>query len=143
MHEHASLKLARACWLWGDDEVRNSSGRGGNPVTRSSQDPPATLQEGCTYYRGARVASPIKKIYGGHRAATKIDSARLPQKKPLANRREAYGLYESCSALLAHGRRHVGFTSLLLQILELLLRIVELLLLVRDLLLKLRVFFIP
>src|SRR6201993_1778049 len=91
MHVRTSLKPAKACWLWGDDEVRNCSGRGGNPVTRSSQDPPATLQEGCRYYRGARVGSPIKKIYGGHRAATKIDSSRLPKEK--ASREQARGLW--------------------------------------------------
>src|SRR5690349_10259088 len=80
------------------------------------------------------------RVIAQRRKSIRLD---CPKKKPLANRREAYGRYESCSTLLAHGRRHVGFTSLLLQILQLLLRIVELLLLVRNLLLELRVFFIP
>jgi len=69
MHVRTSLRLARACWLWGDDEVRNCSGRGGIPVTRSSQDPPATLQEGCRYYRGARVGkSNQKNLWGRSRS---------------------------------------------------------------------------
>src|ERR1700757_1092091 len=103
MHVRTSLKPAKACWLWGDDEVRNCIGRGGIPVTRSSQDPPATLQEGCRYFRGARVGSPIKQIYGGDRATTKIDSVRLPQEKASRERARGFGyIRENQLGLLAH-----------------------------------------